>query len=208
MKRPGRETSIAIDQLPQDPEFRPLASVPGIAVDLRYAGPHNLLGQDLYSPHDCAWLHVQAAEALARAAQALSRLAPGRRLCVLDAVRPQRVQERFWAHVRGTPMQAYFAAPQVGSIHSFGMAVDVTLADAQGQELDLGTPFDDTSERSHPALEREQLDRGVLLEPAVAHRRLLREAMAAGGWRGISTEWWHFEVGDRDAIRARWRRVL
>ncbi|MFO1328350.1 MAG: M15 family metallopeptidase [Rubrivivax sp.] len=200
--------TVAIDALPHDAEFRALATLRGVAVDLRYAGARNLLGRDLYHPHDCAFLHVQAADALQRAADWLARERPDLRLCVLDAVRPQRVQELFWAHVQGTPMQPYFAPPERGSIHSFGMAVDLTLVDAEGRERDMGTPFDDTTELSHPALEAAHAAAGRLAEQALAHRRLLRTAMRHGGWQGIATEWWHFDCGERDAVRRHWRRIV
>lgn len=198
---------LGVDELPLDPAFRPLAALRGVRVDLRYASPRNLLGVDLYSPHDCAWLHVQAADALQRAADALAALRPDLSLCVLDAVRPQRVQERFWAHVQGTPMQPYFAPPERGSMHSFGMAVDVTLVDARGTELDMGTPFDDTTELSHPALEHRLAADGSLSDAQLGRRRLLRQVMGRGGWQAIATEWWHFDCGEREAVRARFRRV-
>jgi D-alanyl-D-alanine dipeptidase len=130
------------------------------------------------------------------------------RLRVLDAARPQRVQELFWAHVKGTPMQAYFAPPERGSIHSFGMAVDLTLADAQGAELDMGTPFDDTTERSHPALEHVHEAAGLLTPVQLQHRRLLRSAMLHAGWQAIATEWWHFDFGERDEVRRFFRRIV
>lgn len=199
---------IAIDAVPHDPDFRALSAIAGVQVDLRYASTRNLLGHDLYAPHDCAWLHVQAADALAQAAAWLACERPDLHLRVLDAARPQRVQERFWAHVKGTPMQPYFAAPERGSIHSFGMAVDLTLADAQGRELDMGTPFDDTTELSHPALEHAHADSGRLTGSALANRRLLRTAMLHGGWQAIDTEWWHFDCGDRDAVRRLFRRII
>ena len=199
---------IAIGDLAGDPSFRPLASVAGISVDLRYASPRNLLGQDLYSPHDCAWLHAQAAAALAQAAQWLREQHPNLQLCVLDAARPHRVQERFWSHVKGTPMQRYFADPAHRSIHSFGMAVDLTLQDAQGQELDMGTGFDDTTELSHPALEDQFTAEGRLRPEHLRHRAILRLAMQHGGWQGIATEWWHFDFGDREAVRAGYRLIV
>jgi len=202
-----RET-VAIDALGRDGRYRHLRGMPGVQVDLRYAGPHNLLGRDLYSPHDCAWLHVQAAAALEQAARALAARRPELQLLVLDAARPQRVQELFWAHVRGTPMQRYFADPTRGSIHSFGMAVDLTLADHTGQELDMGTGFDDTTERSHPALEAQLLAQGQLTQAQLAHRRLLRETLQQAGWQGIGTEWWHFDFGDREAVRADWPLIV
>ena len=202
------QTSIPISRLPEHPHYRRLHGIAGLHVDLRYASSRNLLGRDLYSPHDCAWLHEQAADALAQAVQHLATEAPGLRLCVLDAVRPQRVQELFWAHVRGTPMQRYFADPARGSIHSFGMAVDLTLVDTNGQELDMGTAFDDTTEGSHPALESALVAEGRLSPAQVACRQQLRRVMAAAGWQGIDTEWWHFDCGDRDEVRRHWPRVV
>ena len=76
---------------------------------------------------------------------------------MLDALRPQRVQASIWADVAGTPMQAYFADPLRGSIHSFGMALDVTLLDSEGDECDMGSGFDEMSLRSHPAMHAEHL---------------------------------------------------
>ena len=125
-----------------------------------------------------------------------------------DALRPQRVQEALWAALEGTPLRMYLANPVRGSIHSFGMAVDITIVDAQGHELDMGTPFDDLSERSHPKLEAEQLAKNQITQPQINNRCLLREAMQHGGFAGISTEWWHFDCGDRDVVRAQYTRIL
>jgi D-alanyl-D-alanine dipeptidase len=200
--------TIAIDALAGDADYVHLSTLRGLRVDLRYAGPRNLLGRDLYAPHDCAWLHVRAASALQRAADWLAHARPELQLLVLDAARPQRVQELFWRHVKGTPMQPYFAPPERGSIHSYGMAVDVTLADAQGRELDMGTPFDDTTELSHPALEHAHAAAGLLTDQQLAHRRLLRTAMLHADWQAISTEWWHFDHGDRDEVRRILRRIV
>ena len=202
------QRSLGIESLAGHRDFRPLAAIPGIVVDLRYATPGNFVGADMYSPFDCAWLHNDAAAMLERTAQDLARRRPGLRLAVLDALRPQRVQERMWKALEGTPLTQYLADPARGSIHSFGMAVDVTLLDAAGRELDMGTGFDDLTELSHPALEEGFLARGDLTEAQLGNRLALREAMDAAGWRGIRTEWWHFDAGDRDRIRAEYLRIL
>ncbi len=110
--------------------------------------------------------------------------------------------------VAGTPAAHYFAEPVRGSVHSFGMAVDVTLADAAGREFDMGSGFDAMTPASHPALEAEQLAAGAITRAHIAARERLRGAMAAGGFRGIATEWWHFDHGDRDAVRRDLPRVL
>lgn len=207
MSHPAPPT-ISIDALGSSPDFRALGTLPQVCVDLRYGSTRNLLGHDLYSPHDCAWLHTEAAAALELSAQWLQTHHPELRLCVLDAARPHRVQELFWTHVQGTPMERYFANPARRSIHSFGMAVDLTLLDAQGHELDMGTGFDDTTELSHPALEDHLAAQGLLRSEHLRHRALLRNAMQHGGWQGIATEWWHFDFGDRETVRARYRLIV
>jgi D-alanyl-D-alanine dipeptidase len=102
----------------------------------------------------------------------------------------------------------YLANPQRGSIHSFGMALDITLLDADGRELDMGTGFDDMTELSHPALEARFLASGALTAQQVANRQLLRDAMFQAGFVGINTEWWHFDCGDRNVVRQTFSRVL
>ena len=202
------KNAISIEAVAGHPDFRRLRDIPGVGVELRYATPDNFVGDDMYSPFDCAWLHKDAAESLEKAAAALAALRGDVCLLVLDALRPQRVQERMWKALEGTGLTQYLAHPDRGSIHSFGMAVDVTLVDALGRELDMGTGFDDLSELSHPALEAAHLARGDLDHLHVENRKLLREAMAHAGWRGINSEWWHFDGGDRDLIRSRYLRIL
>ena len=202
------QRSLGIEALAGHSDFRALATIPGIVVDLRYATPGNFVGADMYSPFDCAWLHNDAAAMLEETARIVARRHPGLRIAVLDALRPQRVQERMWKKLEGTHLTQYLADPVRGSIHSFGMAVDVTLLDPDGRELDMGTGFDDLTELSHPALEEGFLARGDLTALQVENRRVLREAMGEAGWRGIRTEWWHFDAGDRERIRAEYLRIL
>ncbi len=200
--------AIRCEDVPGHPDFRRLADIPGVAVELRYATPDNFVGRDLYSPLDCSWIHREAGAGLEQAHALLRELAPGLRFLVLDALRPQRVQEALWATLQGTGLEMYLANPERGSIHSFGMAVDITLIDAAGRELDMGTPFDDLSEKSHPKLEEGFLVHGDLATDQVANRRLLRDVLTVSGFRGIGTEWWHFDFGDRERVRANFPRVL
>ena len=200
--------SVASEDIAGSPEFRHLTSIKGIAIDLRYATPNNFVGRDLYSPYDCAWLHVEAASALEKVVAWLAARRPDLTPLVLDALRPQRVQQQLWDALEGTGLQMYLANPERGSIHSYGMALDITLLDADGRELDMGTGFDDMTNRSHPALEEGFLQAGQLTEAQVANRRLLRDAMLQAGFLGINTEWWHFDCGDRELVRRSFRRVL
>ena len=199
---------IRIEDIAAHPRFRRLDTIAGITVDLRYASANNFDRRVLYQGIDCAWLRMEAAAGLEAAAAWLLREDRRLRLLVLDALRPQRVQEAIWRDVAGTPAQRYFADPERGSIHSFGMAVDATLQDARGRELDMGSGFDEMTLASHPSLEEQQLVLGRLASPHIAARQTLRGAMAAGGFAGIATEWWHFDHGDRDRVRREFPRVL
>ena len=200
--------SLQLEAVASDPQFRHLSSIAGIAVDLRYATPDNFVGRDLYSPFYCAWLHRDAASALECAVAWLAVHRPDHHLLVLDALRPQRVQQQLWDALQGTELLGYIAEPSRGSIHSFGMALDITIVGPDGRELDMGTGFDDLSERSHPALELAMLERGEITQQQVDNRRLLRDAMFQAGFFGINSEWWHFDCGDRVLVRQHYTRIL
>lgn len=198
---------LAVEDIARHPAYRRLATLAGVVVDLRYAGTNNFAGRVLYADIDCAWLRREAAAGLEAAAAWLAREHPARRLVLLDALRPQRVQEAIWRDVAGTPLADYFAEPVRGSIHSFGMAVDVTLQDEHGAEVDMGSAYDEMSEASHPALHAALLAAGRLTAAQVAERETLRLALEAGGFQGITNEWWHFDHGDRERVRRELPRV-
>ena len=196
-----------VEDIAADPAFRRLSSLRGVPLDLRYVGSNNFAGRSLYGQLDCAWLRREAAAGLEAAADWLQAQRPGWRLLVLDALRPQRVQEAIWVDVAGTPAQEYFANPQRGSIHSYGMAVDVTLLLPGGQEADMGSGFDEMTLASHPSLHARHLASGVLTAAHVAARECLLAAMQHGGYAGIPNEWWHFDHGDRDQVRRTLPRI-
>jgi len=195
------------EDIASHPDFRRLGSIAAIAVDLRYAGVRNFVGRDLYAALDCAWLHRLAAEGLERAAALLAQQAPGHRLLVLDALRPHRVQVQLWDYLDGTGLRQYVADPARGSIHSFGMALDATIIDAQGRELDMGTGFDEMVELSHPQLEARHLAAGTLAPAQLRNRELLRGVLNEAGFNGIANEWWHFDMLDRQHVRDTFVRV-
>jgi zinc D-Ala-D-Ala dipeptidase len=71
----------------------------------------------------------------------------------------------------------------------------------------MGAGFDEMTERSHPRLEAQHLANHVLAPFHVRNRDLLRHVMGAGGFRGIASEWWHFEMLDRQHVRQHFTRV-
>ncbi|MEO7390982.1 MAG: M15 family metallopeptidase [Ramlibacter sp.] len=195
------------EDISSNPDFRRLSGIDGIAVDLRYAGVNNFVGRDLYGVLDCAWLHQLAAEGLERAVALLARKAPRHRLLLLDALRPHRVQVQLWDFLDGTGLRQYVADPALGSIHSFGMALDATLLDPEGRELDMGSGFDEMTELSHPQLDAKHLATGELTLQQHRNRELLRDTLCASGFQGINNEWWHFDMLDRQHVRKHFTRV-
>jgi len=154
---------------------------PSIRQEIRYATANNFTKQVIYPAARCL-LQPDAAARLQRVQAALQAKKLG--LKVFDCYRPLSAQRRLWAIV---PDERYVANPAKGSRHNRGAAVDLTLVDADGRELDLGTPYDDFTPRAH----RDARD---LPAAARANRRTLDEAMAAEGFVGLPTEWWHFDA--------------
>jgi zinc D-Ala-D-Ala dipeptidase len=191
----------AVAQAPPAPFVDAATLVPGLIADMRYAGAHNFVGRPIngYEAARC-WLTQPAAAALAAVAR---DLAPrGLVLKVFDCYRPARAVANFmrWAlDFNDTAGKAEFY-PQVDkrtlfrdgyiaarSGHSRGSTVDITLAEAGGRELDMGTPFDFFSPRSSPG------DASVG-SAARANRALLAAAMRHRGFRPYAKEWWHFTL--------------
>ena len=75
-------------------------------------------------------------------------------------------------------------------MHSRGAAVDLTIVDATGKELDMGTPYDFFGREAHT-------DNLTLPPNVLANRKLLRQTLEAVGFKGIRTEWWHFSYKDK-----------
>ena len=154
-----------------------------VVVALAYATPANLTGKPIYRRAWC-FLHPEAEAKLVRAA-ALARPL-GLTLKILDAFRPGEAQWRLW---NARPDPDFLADPRRGSPHSRGVAVDLTLIDALGQELDMGTAFDAFTPLSSHA--------STAVSPtAQKNRFLLLGLMSAAGWDFYGNEWWHYQLFD------------
>lgn len=191
----------SLHRLQSDPAFTDLASIPGVAVDLRYASTNNFVGANLYGAYNRAFLHVTAADKLRTAALALQKIQPGYKLLVLDAARPRSAQKKLWERVSGTEMQRYVADPAKGSIHNYGFAVDITIIDDKGTELDMGTAYDTFGPVSQPRQEKIALQQGVLSARQIDNRLLLRKLMQDAGFIQLPIEWWHYDALPGAAVR-------
>jgi D-alanyl-D-alanine dipeptidase len=160
---------------------------PRIRIDIRYATADNFMKEVLYPEARCL-LRPEVAQALSRVQEALEKKGMG--LKVFDGYRPLSVQKRMWARF---PVEGYIANPAKGSNHNRGAAVDLTLVDTEGKELSMPSDYDEFSERAH---------RDYMKAPqnAIEHRTILEAAMTAEGFRGISTEWWHFDFKDAKTL--------
>jgi len=181
--------------------------VPTLMVELRYSTPDNFMHADAYGDFARCYLQPGVAKQLAAAAQALAQARPGTTLLAYDCVRPRRVQQIMWELVKGTPEQRYVASPKAGSIHNFGAAVDLTLADLHGQPLDMGSPYDFFGDAAEPRHEARLLATGHLNTEQLEHRKLLRRVMVGAGFHSIPNEWWHFDAYSRAAAKERFAIV-
>jgi zinc D-Ala-D-Ala dipeptidase len=207
---PGR--AAPTDPAPTDPAAIPglvdaATVVPHLGVDLKYASTDNFMHKNVYGDLKRCYLQRSAAEKLAAASKALRARRADLHLLAYDCARPLRVQQVMWRLVKGTPNQRYVADPRTGSMHNYGCAVDLTLADAKDRPLDLGTPFDTTGERAQPRLDIPLLKAGKLTPTQLANRLLLRLVMVQGGFFPLDIEWWHFDCALPDAAKKRFTRV-
>ena len=166
---------------------------PDIRVDLKYATKDNFIGANMYGQLRRAYLHPNLAKALARAQQALTKERPGYRFLIYDAARPQSVQRRMYQAVAGTPKKIYVAAPERGGRHNYGVAVDLTIIDASGKPLDMGSAFDHFGEEAHLGNEEARVRAGIFNKEVPANRSLMRRLLGAEGLRPYDKEWWHYQ---------------
>ncbi|MBL4666958.1 MAG: hypothetical protein JKY04_06230, partial [Sneathiella sp.] len=106
------------------------------------------------------------------------------RFKLFDGFRPTEAVQALWDH---TPNPEYLAPPTSGSPHARGAAIDLTLIDGDGVELEMGTGFDAMTIRSH---------HGALDISGTAHqnRATLLGVMTAAGWDFYRNEWWHYQL--------------
>ena len=148
--------------------------------DMKYATPDNFLKQAVYDCGEC-YLRKSTAKALVKANEEFKLL--GYRIKLFDCYRPLSVQKKMWKILPGTH---YVANPAKGSKHNRGAAVDLTLVDAQGKELDMGTPFDFFGKKAHHTCT-------TLPKKVLENRKLLKDVLNKYNFKSIFSEWWHYE---------------
>ncbi len=193
-----------ITDITKDPSGFVLLSdmIPSIVQEIRYFSTYNFVGDRIDGYEEpCAILTKEAARALKTVSNEM--LVQGYRLKIFDTYRPACAVKHFvlWGiedqDIRMKPYfypdlekQELFLKGYVAkkSSHSRGSTVDLTLLDMKtGKELDMGSPFDLFSEKSHPDF------RGIT-EEQYENRMILRNVMLRNRFAPIDCEWWHFTL--------------
>jgi len=154
----------------------------GAVLDIRYATENNFTKKQIYPCGRC-FLRPELASRM-KTLQKDIRKRYGMQLKFFDCYRPRPAQQRLWDI---EPDARYVTPPSKGSMHNRGLAVDVTLVDKDGVELDMGTPYDFFG----PAAHTTNTD---LPEEVLKNRKILTKMMEIHGLKGIRTEWWHFSL--------------
>ncbi|WP_455584318.1 M15 family metallopeptidase [Bacteroides sp.] len=179
-----------------------------IAVKLIYATPNNFTKELLYEDLKKAYLHPDALKSLVRAQQLLKEKHPGYSLIVYDAARPMSVQKKMWDAVKGTSKRTYVSNPaNGGGLHNYGLAVDLSIIDENGEPLPMGTEVDHLGIEAHITNETELIKNGKLSEEEQKNRQLLRQIMREAGFQTLNSEWWHFNLCSREEAKQRYKRI-
>lgn len=150
-----------------------------ILLDMKYATEDNFVKEKMYECGRC-FVRPAVAKVILEAQQQLQKENLG--LKMFDCYRPKPVQERLWKKV---PDANYVAPPWEGSMHNRGVAIDLTIVDAKGNELDMGTPYDFFGEEAHHTYTKHPNE-------VKANRKKLKSLMESLSLEPIRTEWWHY----------------
>lgn len=149
--------------------------------DMKYASSDNFLKSKVYDCAEC-YLRFKTVKALVKANAVFIKR--GYKIKLFDCYRPLDVQKKMWEIVSNP---TYVANPTKGSIHNRGGAVDITLVDKNGVELDMGTTFDFFGiEASH--------NYRNLSSKIIQNRKLLKGVMTKKKFNSFDSEWWHYNL--------------
>ena len=151
--------------------------------DLKYATEDNFLKETVYDCAEC-YLRYKTVKALIIASERFAK--DGFQIKLFDCYRSLDVQKKMWKIVNNP---SYVANPKTGSVHNRGKAVDLTLVDAEGNELDMGTAFDFFGpESSHNYAD--------LSKKIKKNRAFLKEIMIKNNFKPLNSEWWHYNLNE------------
>jgi D-alanyl-D-alanine dipeptidase len=176
-----------------------------IQVDLVNSDPKkNYFRENYYNGLDKAYLRKDVALKLSKAQRILKTKKPKYSLLILDAARPRSVSKKMYEKMKGTKFEKYVANPEKGSMHNHGIAVDITIVDENGEEIDMGfSPFRNSKLELYWQFAK--LKMGFKLNKEQAeNRNLLSDTMKKAGFLPLSYEWWHFNGMPKDIARKKY----
>ena len=183
---------------------------PSILVDLKYSTTDNFMKKNMYGCLTNCYLQMDVAERLLLCQAYLKKKDSTLTLLLYDGVRPRSVQQYMW-DLLDMPINEktkFVSNPKKGSLHNFGAAVDITLANSLSEKaLDMGTDFDHFGILAWPIKEKQMLQDSLLTKQQVDNRKLLRRSMRAGRFFNIQTEWWHFNACYRDSAYIKYKII-
>lgn len=152
-------------------------------IDMKYATEDNFTKKVIYPSAKCI-LHKNTAAKLIKANNEFKKL--GYAIKIFDAYRPHSAQKILWDAASD---KSYVADPKKGSNHNRGAAVDLTLVDKSGNEINMPSNYDEFTKRA-------RLDYMDCSEEQINNRELLGKIMVKCGFNRIRSEWWHFDDTD------------
>jgi len=205
MENPSRRDRPSPAEPVSQLRFIPVRECGEPLVDFLQLCPGLLLDRPRFRYQRETLLRRTVAEKLCRAEQSLPK---AYRLAIVEGWRPPHIQRRMyralwnrfrqehpdWSEVRLKRVVNRFSAPmndRVPPPHTTGGAVDLMLADADGQVVDLSSPYDPFDAGSYP------FDAPGLSETARRHREILAQALLSVGLTNYPSEFWHWSYGDQ-----------
>jgi D-alanyl-D-alanine dipeptidase len=176
-----------------------------IQVDLVNSNPkRNYFRENYYDGLNKAYLRKEVAIKLSNAQRILKANNSKFSLFILDAARPRSVSKMMYEKMKGTKFEKYVANPNKGSMHNYGIAVDITIVDEKGKELDMGfSPFRKSALELYWQFAKMKMG-FKLNKEQTENRKLLSNTMKKAGFIPLSHEWWHFNGLPKDLARKKY----
>ncbi len=151
--------------------------------DIRYASNNNICNTKLYSS-PFFYLNYECLQMLKKAISVAKRI--GLKIKIFDGYRPIAVQKYMFDKFINN--SGFVSNPDGGVVsHCRGVAIDLTLTNIDGIELDMGSDFDEFSNISYHNSE-------LISSDALKNRLLLLGLMSSCGFDFYQKEWWHYQL--------------
>ena len=162
-----------------------------IKLDIRYATTNNFVKKQLYDCPRC-FLRPEVAKEILKINEILKD--KGLKLKLFDCYRPRPIQQKLW-NIK--PDARYVTPPTKGSMHNRGLAIDLTIIDDTGKQLDMGTGYDYFGIKAYHTTTN-------LPKQVLENRKLLKSLLESHGFKAIRTEWWHYSYTQKSYPLSDW----